>query len=131
MSRWTDMEKKSSGDIIARELLYTFDDSISPDDLDQMLKQGIVHFQYRKKAPKGQPEDSGAIRDAWGTRKMDMGCIGMPHGGECEPKKSGYIVYWDLEAEDWRVFWPGRLLGVCKKVFTEDEFDKFYPTLDK
>ena len=130
MSVWTDIQKRSAGDEVAKEDLYTFDETISPVKLQEMLKQGIVHFQFRKKPAKGQPEGSGAVRDAWGTKKMDV-VSKVPHGGDCPPKRAGYSIYFDLEKEDWRAFADGRLIGVCKKIFTEEEFASIYEEILK
>ncbi len=130
MSVWTDIQKRSAGDEVAKEDLYTFDETISPVRLQEMLKQGIVHFQFRKKPAKGQPEGSGSIRDAWGTKKMDV-VSKVPHGGDCPPKRAGYSIYFDLEKEDWRAFADGRLIGVCKKIFTEEEFASIYEEILK
>lgn len=130
MSVWTDIQKRSTGDEVAKEDLYTFDETISPVKLQEMLKQGIVHFQFRKKPTKGQPEGSGSIRDAWGTKKMDV-VSKVPHGGDCPPKRAGYSIYFDLEKEDWRAFADGRLIGVCKKIFTEEEFASIYEEILK
>jgi len=129
MSVWTDIHKKSNGEF-RKEDLYEFfgPDRISPEQLQDLLKQGIIHFKYRKKAPKGQPFDSGSERDAWGTKKMEV-VSKIPHGGDCPPKRAGYSIYFDLEKEDWRAFNDALLLGVCPKVLTQDEFDRIYPTL--
>ena len=125
MSIWADIRKQGNGTDIKEEDINTFDDTITPTRLQEMLKQGIVHFQYRKKPAKGQPEGSGSLRDAWGTKKMDV-VSKVPHGGECPPKRAGYSIYFDLEKEDWRAFTDGRLEGVCKKIFTEEEFAGIY-----
>lgn len=98
---------------------------ISPEDLDKMLKAGVVHFEFRKKAKKGMPENSGEIRDAWGTRKGTI-ITKIPHGGECPPKNVGYTVYFDIEKDDWRVFRSDRLIGIWDKVYSDSEFAKAY-----
>lgn len=129
MSIWSDIQDKSSGETFRKEDLI-MDEKVTAEELEKMLKQGIVHFEYRKKdktRKDGTIIKEGLPREAWGTRMMDMNCVGMPHGGTCIPKEVGYIVYWDLKAEDWRVFWPTRLLGVCHKIFTEEEFNKLFP----
>lgn len=130
MSIWADIHKRSNG-AFRKEDYYVFfgPDKISPEKLQEMLKQGIVHFKYRKKAKKGLPWDSGEERDAWGTKKMTV-VSKIPHGGDCPPKRAGYSIYFDLEKEDWRAFADGLLLGVCPKVLTEEEFEDLYPTLD-
>ena len=110
--------------------LYDFQDPsvISPAKLQEMLRTVIVHFQYRKKPKKGQPEDSGEIRDAWGTKQMTI-ISKIPYGGDCPPKRVGYSIYFDLEKDDWRAFAEWRLIGVCPKILTQDEFNKILPTL--
>lgn len=125
MSVWADIRKQGNGTDIKVEDLNAFDDNITPEKLQEMLKKGIVHFQYRKKPAKGQPEGSGSIREAWGTKKMDV-VSKVPHGGDCPPKRAGYSIYFDLEKEDWRAFADGRLIGVCNKIFTEEEFAMIY-----
>jgi hypothetical protein len=125
MSVWNDIRKQGNGTDIKAEDFNVFDDTVTPTRLQEMLKQGIVHFQYRKKPAKGQPEGSGSLRDAWGTKKMDV-VSKVPHGGDCPPKRAGYSIYFDLEKEDWRAFADGRLEGVCKKIFTEEEFAGIY-----
>lgn len=123
MSVWADIHKRSTGSSFRKEDAYTFQD-IDHDKLVDMMKQGIVHFKYRKKAKKGQPWDSGEERDAWGTKKMDV-IDRVPHGGDCPPKNAGYTIYFDMEKADWRAFDDRRLLGVCPHIFTQDEYDKF------
>jgi len=129
MSVWADIHKRSSGEI-RKEDLYTFQDPsvIDAEQLRKMLNSGIVHFQFRKKAKKGQPWDSGEVRDAWGTRLNDV-ITKIPHGGYCPPKEAGYSIYFDLEKADWRAFSDNLLLGVCPKVFTQEEFNDLYPLL--
>ena len=130
MSIWSDIEDRSEGTSVRTKELYDFKDPsvISPAKLQEMLKTGIVHFQYRKKPKKGQPEDSGEIRDAWVTKQMTI-VSKIPYGGECPPKRVGYSIYFDLEKEDWRAFADWRLIGVCPKILTQDEFNKILPTL--
>lgn len=129
MSIWSDIHKKSNGEVRKEDMFEFFDtDRISAEDLQKMLRQGIVRFKYRKKAKKGQPWDSGDERIAWGTKKMEV-VSKIPHGGDCPPKRAGYSIYFDLEKEDWRAFNDALLLGVCPKVLTQDEFDKIYPML--
>ena len=130
MSIWSDIEDRSEGSSVRAKEMYDFKDPsvISPAKLQEMLKTGIVHFQYRKKPKKGQPEDSGEIRDAWGTKQMTI-VSKIPYGGDCPPKRVGYSIYFDLEKEDWRAFAEWRLIGVCPKILTQDEFDKILPTL--
>ena len=130
MSIWSDIEDRSEGTSGRAKEMYDFKDPsvISPAKLQEMLKTGIVHFQYRKKPKKGQPEDSGEIRDAWGTKQMTI-VSKIPYGGDCPPKRVGYSIYFDLEKEDWRAFAEWRLIGVCPKILTQDEFNKILPTL--
>lgn len=103
------------------EIVFLDSAEIRPTELAEMMRKGIVHFQYRKKAKKGQPAESGVIRDAWGTKQSDV-ITKVPHGGECPPKRAGYTIYFDLEQEDWRAFLDDRLIGVWNKVYDEDEF---------
>ena len=130
MSIWSGIEDRSEGTSVRAKEIYDFKDPsvISPAKLQEMLKTGIVHFQYRKKPKKGQPEDSGEIRDAWGTKQMTI-VSKIPYGGDCPPKRVGYSIYFDLEKEDWRAFAEWRLIGVCPKILTQDEFNKILPTL--
>ena len=130
MSIWSDIEDRSEGTSVRAKEMNDFKDPsvISPAKLQEMLKTGIVHFQYRKKPKKGQPEDSGEIRDAWGTKQMTI-VSKIPYGGDCPPKRVGYSIYFDLEKEDWRAFAEWRLIGVCPKILTQDEFNKILPTL--
>ena len=130
MSIWSDIEDRSEGTSVRAKEMNDFKDPsvISPAKLQEMLKTGIVHFQYRKKPKKGQPEDSGEIRDAWGTKQMTI-VSKIPYGGDCPPKRAGYSIYFDLEKEDWRAFAEWRLIGVCPKILTQDEFNKILPTL--
>ena len=130
MSIWSDIEDRSEGTSVRAKEIYDFKDPsvISQAKLHEMLKTGIVHFQYRKKPKKGQPEDSGEIRDAWGTKQMTI-VSKIPYGGDCPPKRVGYSIYFDLEKEDWRAFAEWRLIGVCPKILTQDEFNKILPTL--
>lgn len=125
MSIWSDIRKQGIGTDIKEEDLQNFDSEVTPAKLQEMLKQGIVHFQYRKKPSKGQPEGSGVLRNAWGTKRMEV-VSKIPHGGDCPPKRAGYSIYFDLEKDDWRAFSDSRLEGVCKKIFTEEEFAMVY-----
>ena len=127
MSVWGGILDRGSGDVERKEdkVILVGPEVISPAELAKMLNTGIVHFQYRKKPRKGQPEDSGEIRDAWGTRKNSV-ITKIPYGGECPPKRVGYSIYFDLEKEDWRAFLDGRLVGVWNKVYDESEFEVAY-----
>jgi len=130
MSVWGSMLGRSAASEIRKEDIYKFygPSVIDAAQLQKMLNTGIVHFKFRKKAAKGQPWDSGKEREAWGTRVGDV-ITKVPHGGDCPPKRAGYSIYFDLEKEDWRAFNDNLLLGVCPKVFTEEEFEELYPLL--
>lgn len=124
MSVWSDMHKKSNGEF-RREDAFTFQE-ISPEELAKMFTKGIVHFKYRKKAGKGQPVDSGPVREAWGTKNMSV-VSKIPHGGYCPPKQAGYTIYFDVEKGDWRAFKDMLLIGVCPHIFTEEEYNDINP----
>lgn len=106
-------------------------DEITPDELEDMLRRGIVHFKYKKKDKvnkSGVVIKEGEIRDAWGTKRNDV-IAKIPHGGECPPKRVGYITYFDADpkVKDWRVYYPSRIIGVWSKVYDNmDEFQKAY-----
>jgi hypothetical protein len=129
MSVWGGLLGRSTGEI-RKEDIYNFQDPsvIDAAKLQKMLNTGIVHFKFRKKAAKGQPWDSGKEREAWGTRVGEV-ITKIPHGGDCPPKRAGYSIYFDLEKNDWRAFNDALLLGVCPKVFTEEQFKDLYPLL--
>ena len=120
MSVWTDIQSRSAGNSIRKEDF----------DLDNMLKLGIVHFKYKKILKKGQTDDTKAVvRDAWGTKKMDI-VDSIPHGGDCPPKRVGYTIYFDVEKADWRAFLDSRVIYVDEKIYSDEEFfNKIYPTL--
>ena len=119
MSIWSDMQDRSAG-VVRKEDF----------DIDNMLPKGIVHFKFKKKLPKGVTDESRAvIREAWGTKKMDI-VDKVPHGGECPPKRAGYTIYFDMEKGDWRAFLNDRIVYIEDKIYSEDEFFKdIYPTL--
>ena len=118
MSIWSDIEDRSEG-VVRKEDF----------DIDSMLPKGVVHFKFKKKLKKGQTEDDAVIREAWGTKKMDI-VEKVPHGGDCPPKRAGYTIYFDLERGDWRAFLNSRLVFIDSKIYSEDEFfNKIYPTL--
>lgn len=100
-----------------------YNPDITPDELQDMLKKGIVHFTYRKKAKKGQPFDSGSVRDAWGTKLGDV-ITKSSSGGYCPPKAAGYSIYFDIEKEDWRAFNDRLLLGAWTRIFDEEGYHK-------
>ena len=119
MSIWSDMQDRSAG-VVRKEDF----------DIDNMLPKGIVHFKFKKKLPKGVTDESRAvIREAWGTKKMDI-VDKVPHGGDCPPKRAGYTIYFDMEKGDWRAFLNDRIVYIEDKIYSEDEFFKdIYPTL--
>ena len=119
MSIWSDIQDRSGGTVRKEDF-----------DIDSMLPKGVVHFKFKKKLPKGVTDESKAkIREAWGTKKMDI-VDKVPHGGDCPPKKLGYTIYFDMEKGDWRAFLNSRLIYIEDKIYSEDEFFKdIYPTL--
>ena len=132
MSIWDDMLDRGEGAIRKEDkAMFMTSDEISPKDLENMMRSGIVHFQYRKKPKKGKPEDSGEIRDAWGTKENSV-ITKIPHGGECPPKNAGYTIYFDMEKEDWRAFLDSRLIGIWNEVYDSiPEFEKAYAEFNK
>ena len=119
MSIWSDIQDRSDGTVRKEDF-----------DIDSMLPKGVVHFKFKKKLPKGVTDESKAkIREAWGTKKMDI-VDKVPHGGDCPPKRAGYTIYFDMEKGDWRAFLNNRLIYIEDKIYSEDEFfEKIYPTL--
>ena len=119
MSIWSDIQDRSEGTVRKEDF-----------DIDSMLPKGVVHFKFKKKLPKGVTDESKAkIREAWGTKKMDI-VDKVPHGGDCPPKKLGYTIYFDMEKGDWRAFRNDRVVYIEDKIYSEDEFFKdIYPTL--
>ena len=119
MSIWSEIEDRSEGTVRKEDF-----------DIDLMLPKGVVHFKFKKKLPKGETDESKAkIREAWGTKKMEI-VDKIPHGGSCPPKDAGYTIYFDLERGDWRAFRNDRLVYVDSKIYSDDEFfEKIYPTL--
>ena len=119
MSIWSDIQDRSGGTVRKEDF-----------DIDSMLPKGVVHFKFKKKLPKGVTDESKAkIREAWGTKKMDI-VDKVPHGGDCPPKKLGYTIYFDMEKGDWRAFRNDRVVYIEDKIYSEDEFfEKIYPTL--
>lgn len=119
MSIWSDIQDRSEG-VVRKEDF----------DIDSILPKGVVHFKFKKKLPRGVTDESKAkIREAWGTKKMEI-VDKIPHGGSCPPKDAGYTIYFDLEKSDWRAFRNDRLVYVEDKIYSEDEFfEKIYPTL--
>lgn len=119
MSIWSDIQDRSDGTVRKEDF-----------DIDSMLPKGVVHFKFKKKLPKGVTDESKAkIREAWGTKKMDI-VDKVPHGGDCPPKRAGYTIYFDMEKGDWRAFLNDRLIYIEDKIYSDDEFfEKIYPTL--
>ena len=119
MSLWSEIQDRSVGEVRKEDF-----------DINLMLPKGIVHFKYKKKLPKGVTDESKAkIREAWGTKKMDI-VDKVPHGGECPPKRAGYTIYFDMEKGDWRAFLNDRIVYIENKIYSDDEFfSKIYPTL--
>ena len=119
MSIWSDIQDRSEGSVRKEDF-----------DIDSMLPKGVVHFKFKKKLPKGVTDESKAkIREAWGTKKMDI-VDKIPHGGDCPPKRAGYTIYFDMEKGDWRAFPNDRIVYIEDKIYSEDEFFKdIYPTL--
>ena len=119
MSIWSDIQDRSDGTVGKEDF-----------DIDSMLPKGVVHFKFKKKLPKGVTDESKAkIREAWGTKKMDI-VDKVPHGGDCPPKRAGYTIYFDMEKGDWRAFLNDRIVYIEDKIYSEDEFfEKIYPTL--
>ena len=119
MSIWSDIQDRSEGSVRKEDF-----------DIDSMLPKGVVHFKFKKKLPKGVTDESKAkIREAWGTKKMDI-VDKVPHGGDCPPKRAGYTIYFDMEKGDWRAFLNDRIVYIEDKIYSEDEFFKdIYPTL--
>ena len=119
MSIWSDIQDRSEGTVRKEDF-----------DIDSMLPKGVVHFKFKKKLPKGVTDESKAkIREAWGTKKMDI-VDKVPHGGDCPPKRAGYTIYFDMEKGDWRAFLNDRIVYIEDKIYSDDEFFKnIYPTL--
>ena len=119
MSLWSEIQDRSAGEVRKEDF-----------DINLMFPKGIVHFKYKKKLPKGVTDESKAkIREAWGTKKMDI-VDKVPHGGDCPPKRAGYTIYFDMEKGDWRAFLNDRIVYIEDKIYSEDEFFKdIYPTL--
>ena len=119
MSIWSDIQDRSDGTVRKEDF-----------DIDSMLPKGVVHFKFKKKLPKGVTDESRAvIREAWGTKKMDI-VDKVPHGGECPPKRAGYTIYFDMVQGDWRAFLNDRIVYIEDKIYSDDEFfSKIYPTL--
>lgn len=68
------------------------------EDLYDALKEGIVHFWFRKR--------DGSLRSAYGTLDMEIVARhgGVPEGKERETAFLGAVSYYDLEKDAWRAF---------------------------
>lgn len=91
----------------------------NPESLRRLLKLGAVEFEYYKKPDsKGHSE----LRNAIGT--VDLETAGEfyqnPHGGECIPKKDGYLTYFDLEVCKWRLYHPSRFHRIVKTLSIDE-----------
>lgn len=78
---------------------------VTNEELCQMMKEGKVTFQYKKK--------DGSIREAVGTLKQEF-ITKKSQGGPCYPKECGYSVYWDVEKDNFRVYAESQLVGVVE-----------------
>lgn len=78
---------------------------VTPIELNKMLHNGTVKFQYTKK--------DGTIRTAVGTLKSDL-ITTKSRGGENKVENAGYTVYFDVEKEAFRCFAESRLVGVVE-----------------
>lgn len=112
MSTWGDMARRAEGAVKKEDL-----------NINKMLTMGIVHFVYKKKdvVRKGVTIREGDVREAWGTKKMEI-VDRVPHGGDCPPKRVGYTTYFDVEKGDWRVFWEDSIMELEPKIYSYEEF---------
>ena len=78
---------------------------VTNEELRQMMKEGKVTFQYKKK--------DGSVREAVGTLKPEL-ITKKSQGGPCYPKEVGYSVYWDVEKDNFRVYSESQLIGVVE-----------------
>jgi len=78
---------------------------VTNEELRQMMKEGKVTFQYKKK--------DGSIRQATGTLKPEL-IEKKSQGGPCYPKEAGYSVYWDMDKRWYRVYAESQLVGVVE-----------------
>ena len=76
-------------------------------NIEKMLEEmhkGMVKFTFTKK--------DGSIREAEGTLNMTtIREVYSFKGGDCPPKRYGYISYWDKGKEDWRCFDPNKVIS--------------------
>ena len=61
--------------------------------LKAKLQSGVAHFEYMKK--------NGEIREAWGTTCSNL-MKAKVYGGGIRRDFVNYVVYWDVEAGDFR-----------------------------
>lgn len=109
------MKRRIEGQLRKEETFNRLYDDVTIEEFTKMLEEGVVRFQYLKK-------DGKTLRDAIGTKYRDY-IIKGSHGGDCPPKRVGYMTYFDCEVENWRVFHPDNFKGVYgKEVYTWDDF---------
>lgn len=130
MSVWADIRSKSIGKERRKERSgeYITTETMPVEEMAakvaEMMKLGIVHFVYEKKDKRTRAGVvKGEVREAWGTKKMDI-VDHIPHGGECPPKRVGYTTYFDCEKTGWRVYWDGKLVGFYDEIYTYPEFER-------
>ena len=131
MSVFGDIRRRSDGKAVRKEDVHTYIE-ITDMPWEEMaskiagaMKEGIVHFAYKKKDKKTRSGIiEGEIREAWGTKKMEI-VDKIPHGGVCPPKEVGYTIYFDIEKADWRAFRDERLVGFWTGVYTYDEYQDY------
>ena len=130
MSIWAKINKRSEGEVMRKEETIGLRD-IEFDRLNKMLKQGIVHFKYRKKSKVKTHPELGEEREAWGTKNPDI--IGLlprnPNDrfSTNNTARAGYINYWDCEEGGWRCFDPDRLLGAEYHIYKYEDLDFIQP----
>lgn len=74
-------------------------------ELTEMLRKGIVKFQFTKK--------DGTVRTAVGTLKSDVVTANLK-GGVSTVKGAGYTSYFDVEKDAFRCFAESKLIGVVE-----------------
>lgn len=82
--------------------------SISIKEFKELLKKGIVTFQYYKK--------DGSIRTAKGTLKSSL--ISYKSAGSSRIPPFGYVIYWDVEKDGFRKFIEDNFIGADLDVKT-------------
>lgn len=128
MSVFGDIRRRSDGKAVRKEDVHTY---MSLEDMTwedmaakvaEEMKNGIVHFIYKKKDKKVRGTViPGDEREAWGTKKMDI-VDKIPHGGYCPPKEVGYTIYFDCDKGDWRAFRDERIIGFWTGSYDYDEY---------